>query len=412
MMHTNRKFLKVSLIFLIFYIFTAGYYFNRVYQPWGTCDTDFSVFVRAAKSMAQKEDIYERSYLETGKDYYKYSPAFALSMIPLSKLHMHLSVPIWFLLIYIFFISSICLVKKLLEAENSKKILSKTFFFFAILMSLRFLLSVVQRVQSDCLVLILLAVFVFALFYRKDASAGCALATATMVKLTPLIFLPYLILRKKFKAAAATLFFILLYLWLPALYLGTGKNMELIKSWFLVHKTNPADYIYWFKNQSLLGATSRLLTKNTPVGLLDLDQATVNTIFILVACILFALIFICLKQRGQQDRPLYYLTDISLVLICMILFSPLGWKHTFIHLLIPHMTLLYYLMYVDPKDKIIKALVIASFFINTMLNPELTGPFSKTIQLYSNVTFGTLCLYAALLRMGCKYEDLGNHSHI
>ena len=48
----------------MFYLFCAGYYFKRIYQPWGTCDTDFTVFTRAAENIAQKEDIYQTSYLE------------------------------------------------------------------------------------------------------------------------------------------------------------------------------------------------------------------------------------------------------------------------------------------------------------------------------------------------------------
>jgi len=90
------------------------------------------------------------------------------------------------------------------------------------------------------------------------------------------------------------------------------------------------------------------------------------------------------------------------VLICMILLSPLAWKHTFVHLIIPHLVLLYYVFYINPADKVTKALLMSSFFFNTILNPELTGPFSKTVQLYSSVTVGTLILYVALLRLSFK----------
>lgn len=411
-MKTDRNLLKVSLIFLAFYIICSAYYFKRVYQPWGTCDTDFTVFVRAARSLSQKENIYTQSYLETGKDYYKYSPAFAMAMIPLSRLHMHLSVPIWFLLIYIFFIGTIFLTQKILQQEDKNRVASRAFFLFGILMSLRFLLSVVQRVQSDCLVLILLSLFALALFHKREWLSGVALASAVMVKLTPLIFLPYLMLRKRWKAALATLAGILFYLWLPALYLGWDKNIEFLKSWLAVHKTNPADYLFWYKNQSLLSCLSRFLSGNTKVGFLHLSQAGVNIIFLLTAAALFFLVFFCIRNSKRLNSPLLYLVDISLISICMVLFSPLGWKHTFVHLLIAHLVVLYYLFYVAPRDRTVKALVLLSFFLNTVLNPEMTKPIAQLVQLFSTVTFGTLCLYAALLMIGCRYANIGDRSHI
>ncbi len=394
----NKNFLKVSVIFFIFYLGFAGYYFKRVYQPWGTCDTDFTVFTRAAERIAQKKDIYQMPYLETGVDYYKYSPAFAIFMVPLSKLHKHISVPIWYFSIFVFFMSSIFFTKKMLISYGKEKILSRSFYFLAILMSLRFLLSVVQRVQSDCLVLFFLSLFIFMLFRKKETLAGISLASAAMVKLTPLIFLPYLLLKKRIKAAVAFGFSILFYLLAPSLYVGQIKNLDYLKNCLLVQKTNPPDYILWYKNQSLLSCLLRFLTKNSQVGILNLDPVQVFIIFIILAAILFSLIFIFRRKNRVDQSGFSYLVEVSLVLICMILFSPLAWKHTFVHLIIPHLVLLYYVLYINPADKITRSLLIISFLINTMLNPELTKPFAQIIQLYSNITFGTLILYAALLR--------------
>ena len=395
----DKTFSKVTAVFLIFYLLCAGYYFKRIYQPWGTCNTDFTVFTEAARDVAQKKDIYQRSYLESGKDYYKYSPAFAIFMIPLSNLHKHISVPIWYLFVFIFFVSSIYFTKKILIADNQKKALSRTFYFLGILMSLRFLLSVVQRVQSDCLVLILLSLFMLALFLKRDALAGISLASAAMVKLTPLIFLPYLVWKKRFKALWAWGAAVLFYVFVPALYVGWARNLEYLKNWLMVHQKNPPDYILWYKNQSLLSALSRFLTKDSQVGILNLDSRGVFIIFIILAAVLFGLIFFCTRKAKSENSGFSYLVEFSSVLICMILFSPLAWKHTFVHLIIPHLVLLYYAMYINPGDKVVKSLLIISFFINTMLNPELTKPFAEIIQLYSNVTFGTLILYAALLRV-------------
>jgi hypothetical protein len=404
---SQKNFLKVCIVFFVFHLIFSAVYFKRIYQPWGTCDTDFTVFTNAAKDISRKMPIYQEPYLETGIDYYKYSPAFAVFMIPISRLHKHISVPIWYLSMFVFFMSAIFFTRKILTGDNKDRLLSKTFYAFGILMTLRFLLSVIQRVQSDCLTLFLLALFIFALYRRKDAMAGLALASAAMVKLTPLIFLPYLILKKRVKAAFACGGFILLYGLLPALYVGQGKNMEYLKNFFAVHKKNPGEYLFWYKNQSLLSGLARFLTRgglsdNSQLALENFQPALVWTIFLVLAAVLFFLIFIPRRKTQGKTEGFCYLNEISLVLICMIILSPLAWKHTFVHLIIPHLVLLYYVFYIDRDDKVTRGLLIVSFCINTMLNPEMTGPFSKIIQLYSNVTLGALLLYAALLRTGLK----------
>ncbi len=169
-----------------------------------------------------------------------------------------------------------------------------------------------------------------------------------------------------------------------------------------MHQTNPYDYIIWYKNQSLLSCLLRFLTKGSKVNLLNLEQTQVYIIFVALAVLLFGLIFIlCKKDKLQASAPAY-LAEISLVVILMVILSPLAWKHTFVQLIIPQMALLYYVIYLRPDDKLTKGLLIASFTLNTVLNPELTKSFSETIQLLSSVTFGTLLLYAALLRVNLK----------
>ncbi|MCQ9208557.1 MAG: DUF2029 domain-containing protein [Omnitrophica bacterium] len=358
--------------------------------------------MRAAEDISQKKNIYERPYLETGIDYYKYSPAFAILLIPLSKLHKHISVPIWYFFTFVFFMGAIFFTQKILTANAKHKILSKTFYFLAILISLRFLLSVIQRVQSDCLVLFLLSLFMLALFLKRDVLAGLSLASAAMVKLTPLIFIPYLLWKRRFKAAGACGVFILFYLFSPALYLGNSLNLEYLRSWLLVHQKNPPQYILWYKNQSLLSCLLRFFTPDSEVNIFSLNPGLVFTIFAILAGVLFCLVFVFTRARKQNPSGFSQLGEFSLVLICMILFSPLAWKHTFVQLVIPHLVLLYYLIYLNPQDKVTRVLLIISFFLNTVLNPELTKPFARTVQLYSSITFGTVILYAALLRVSFK----------
>ena len=333
-------------------------------------------------------------------------------MIPLSRLHRHISVPIWYLLIFFCFIGAIFLIQKVLNHER-RRTLSTGFYLLAILITLRFLLSVVQRVQSDCLLLFLLSLFIYALFFRRQALAAAALAAATMIKLTPLIFLPFLLFKKRFKAFALYLGFLGAFLLLPAVYLGPQQNFTYLKNWLIVLRQTPFDYLYWYKNQSLLASLIRFLTGNSRASFLNLEA---NAVFILCAALsltLFGLIFIFREKNNAISQSGFsYLKEVSLIVILMIIFSPLAWKHTFVHLIIAHLVLLYYAIYINPQDKPTRIFLTGSFILNTVLNPELTKPFAQAIQEYSSVTLGALLLYAALLRIQIKYANSNHYSHL
>ncbi len=85
--------------------------------------------------------------------------------------------------------------------------------------------AVLRNGQMDGLVL---AGFVFGLTFldRRPALAGFSIAFAAHIKYTPLIVLPYLLLRRRFAAAAWTVVFLLALAFLPAAIIGWDVNRD------------------------------------------------------------------------------------------------------------------------------------------------------------------------------------------
>ncbi|MDP1852731.1 MAG: glycosyltransferase family 87 protein [Candidatus Omnitrophota bacterium] len=397
----DKNFLIFSAIFFIIFLILSIYYFTRIYQPWGTSWTDFTVMHRAGQRIIKGEPIYDPSDSSNyGIDLYKYSPAFACFMSPFTKVHMHISVPIWYLFTFILILSSIYLVKRIIIESNKEKSLPVYFYFLSFFLTLRFLLVLLSRVQSDFLVLFFLVLSIWFLRLKREVLSGFSLATAIMVKITPLIFIPYFIYRKFYKAAFASCAGILLYLWLPSLNLGWEKNVSYLKGWLNLLFASTPELILWYKNQSLLSCIFRLFSGNSPVRIFLLPPLLIKGIFLLIASLMiFFALYFCrnLVFYKKKEFSFGHLLEFSLILICMVLFSPLAWKHTFLHLLVGHMVLVYYLMK-NHKDKVALVLVIASFVLNSILNPEVLKSLDDVVSLYSNMTAGTLLLYMALLR--------------
>ncbi|MEK6715682.1 MAG: glycosyltransferase family 87 protein [Candidatus Omnitrophota bacterium] len=400
----DKNFLIFSIFFLVIFVIISIYYFIRIYQPWGTCWTDFTVFHRAGQRIIKGEPIYS---LADGLDVYKYSPAFAYFMAPFTKMHMHKSVPLWYLLAFIGILSSVYFIKEIILRSEKQKSLPKYFYFVLFFLTFRSILVLLSRVQSDFLVLFFLVLSLWFLRLNKEILSGFSLATAVMVKLTPLVFIPYFIYRKFYKAAFASLGGICLYLFLPGLGLGWDKNISYLKDWFNTLSVSTPELVLWYKNQSLLSCISRFFSQISPVKLFTLSPLAIKGIFALVSFFMVVLIiYSCRKLIAREGKFGYaHLLEFSLLLICMVLFSPLAWKHTFLHLLVAHMAAVYYLIK-HPRDFVVLTLLIASFILNSVLNPEVLQSLDEIASLYSPMVIGALLLYAALLRAAYRLSGV------
>ena len=114
----------------------------------------------------------------------------------------------------------------------------------------------------------------------------------------------------------------------------------------------------------------------------------------------FSILYFCKGLIRNEKKHFGYghLLEFSSILICMVIFSPIAWKHTFLHLIIPCMVLIYYILK-HPKDRLVRYLLIASFFLASVLNPDILKSYNEIVSLYSNVTLSAVILIAALIRV-------------
>ncbi len=107
----------------------------------------------------------------------------------------------------------------------------------AALGTLAITLSFLLRDLDECGLQIYLLFFLsaagYSLAYKRESWSGFWLATATIYKVTPALFLPFLLWKRKFKAAAWMITFIGLWFLLPMLFLGMEKTFEGHQTWFL-----------------------------------------------------------------------------------------------------------------------------------------------------------------------------------
>jgi hypothetical protein len=256
------------------------------------------------------------------------------------------------------------------------------------------------------LFILFLIVAALTLFRRgRDLLAGVVLGLAVACKVTPGLFLPYLLWKRAWRALAGCALGLVLFLYpgvVPGLRLGFHENAQQLASWyqlmvhpFVVEGKVTSDH----HNQSLPGLVARLATHNpsfstyvnnvyTPTrydNLLDLTPTQAR--WLVKGCMaLFALLIVCCcrtpvppwdcrvriaecgvkngeKRSGlgecpgppasspgnPQSQGWRLAAEFSIVVLGMLLFSERTWKHHAVTLVLPFAVLCYHLAVCRPS---------------------------------------------------------------
>ena len=223
--------LRIALPYAVFAIFSwliygvprrmlgsSGDSLNRRYR-------DFLEFYSGAEALLKGNNIYTAGYLG-----YIYPPLLAFLMTPLAMLSIAQAAWVWLAI-------KICLLAACgwLGAKETQRRLAQPgdwvsltiVFLLGMLLDIDKLRTEMNMQQSNLLVLLC---FVLALRWidRRPLLSGLVLGFGANIKYVTLIALPYLLLRKRFKAAAATVAGSVFWALLPAIAVGWNRNIDLL----------------------------------------------------------------------------------------------------------------------------------------------------------------------------------------
>lgn len=264
----------------------------------------------------------------------------------------------------------------------------------AVLFVLRFLALNIDRAQVNIVILLLILFFVYYLMNKKYVAAGIYLGIAAIFKLTPIIFLLYLIVKKKFKAAfSCTLTFATL-LFIPSFRLGIRRTTELIGDWINVLKmTLPSEYLQ-HKNQSMMAMISRFFSSGSDISAIKLNNTHLAVLIALMYVLfLVVLIYVITNKRRRLNDEREVLFDLSLFFIAMVILSPVGTKTTFIYTILPIALLIEEAFRRNLKNRFINTGLLTYVSLIYLNSSDVIGDFSTVLHKYSLMTFCVLLLF-------------------
>jgi hypothetical protein len=310
---------------------------------------------------------------------FTYPPAFAFLMTPFLPMPLELRNLVWYAITLLALVVSFWLCDNLARrlypgpwTRNELAWLRVTSF----LVSAKFMLAVLENQAYDALPLVLVLGGIFWLASGRPLAAGASLGVAAAIKATPLIFLPYLLLKRRFLAAACFLAVFLAVSTLPDLfYVQKGGEHGYVATWVrnvagpsLSNNEEATPIHFWsgrnFLNHSLRGFAARLMEEyaNPP-----LFKAFLYSTWLVFAAILGIL----LVRSPRRDE--FVAVDGALLLIATLMLSPMTSRSHYVVVLLPYYLLVAAVMRDASIRRLGLAVLAASFVLLTGTSNDVVG---------------------------------------
>jgi hypothetical protein len=333
---------------------------------------------------------------------YPYQPALAIFFIPIAFLPAVLQRLIW----YVIFVGCLVLAVRLTEAIAERLYPGSTrgqnLFWLRTIMLItcgKHFLDVITYASHDPLSLALIMLGTWALFNGREAVGGLWLAVAAAIRASPLIYLPYLILKRRLIACGVFLIALLGVSAIPDV-IGAlrGGYTGHLTDWLgqvvgpALMPGNSSELVFWdiwnganLYNQSLRGLINRFAT-GPVLGL------TPTTILIVVDGIFAAIVGVLLLMSPRRRE--YVAIDTAVLLIAMLALSPMTSRYHYIFVL-PAVILATAATIADPRMRTLgTSVLVVSFLLRAGTSNDIAGQrLTDFAYTYGFMPLGAIALY-------------------
>jgi len=390
---------------------------------------DFKIFLEAARALKDHENLYyfwfDLGGGASGK--YFYSPLFAVLLFPFSGLPHFIPNMIW-LLLNVFFLYRIwMLITDYFKLEGFDSRSKNLLLGLTLLLTIRFIHINFGMIQMTIYLLWSVLESIHFFNNKQKLRGGAILALAINIKILPIVLIPYLVYRNRWKPVLITLVFFLVFLFLPAIFIGFDYNNFLLAEWW--KQVNPLDNHQLVESAigihsltalvpSLLHEISGEVELQRHIVNLDLKYATIVLNTVRVLLILFTLYFLRTPPFKPAKSKTHEIWELSYLLLLIPLIFPHQQKYAFVLMLPAVAYVIYFLIFLYKFDhqefltwrwKIVILLLILSFILTSISSDVIIGrTLNRITQHYKTITYGALLL---LIVLGmCKSSFLDNIS--
>ncbi len=281
-----------------------------------------------------------------------------------------------------------------------------TFWILITLVVGRYVTSPIENYSNDLLVagLIVLGIRLWA--NARERSGGVTMGIAAACKATPLLFFPFLLLQRRWKAATVMAIVTIIAFEIPDILfpreVGTwgGYWISLVTN-SLNLSDGAHNVVHWSSwnqlNQSAAGTITRLFSYSNPsnidgvnVCIAELQPSTIKSIILVSRILIVGVLVAAICKPSKTPIVIRRFSEGALIICGMLLLSPMSSKAHFFILILPAAIMIRFYLW-EQKDKLIALLLIAMFLYGTMTTKGLLGKEAgRAVLATGSVTWCTL----------------------
>lgn len=403
-----------------FLIALSGLYFIKVLV---SGPGDFAVYWGASKALSHSQMIYHQPFIVNPDSNewceYSYSPFFAFILIPLSLLPIKLANVIWLA----FNLAALFRTFDLLVAFlGIKDVFSEKEYrwwvFGTLLFSVRFILDNFDLSQITPILLCCSLEALRLAHQKRWLLSGLILATITIIKLMPLVLLPYFFWRRYWQAGLVTIGFMILFLFIPSVFYVWQDYKAMLQDWVGVLNPSSDDFtiqenlieesIHSLSSFIPAFFTDDITRYDTPRHFVDLSKASMLKLLTITRLFFIGLtlIFIGIRPFVKINDKKQLLWEFSYLMIAIALIFPHQQKYAFVLILPACGFVLYSLMMMKKTGfnlnhkgyySSIIALMVVVWLLTTASTDGIIGrPLYAYAQYFKLITWGTMLLIVPL----------------
>jgi hypothetical protein len=279
--------------------------------------SDFGVCYRGGERIVRGETLYRAS---DGHLQFKYAPASALAFVALSVLPYGAAQAIWYLLSLL---SLFVVVRTGLDLLPPTRLRRGLLLALALLVIAKYLARELELGQVNLFILLLMALMTTALVRDRQVPAGLAAGLSLLFKPYALVFIPYFLVKKKWKALAGAGGAIAAGFVLPMIVYGPAGNLAIHREWVSSLRVSTRDLLTVGDNASFFA----FLAKN--LGFLGSGAAATLTAAVALGLAVLMLALIRTGRPVRTARPEGL--EIAFLAVLIPMLSPLGWVYNYLY---------------------------------------------------------------------------------
>jgi hypothetical protein len=365
---------------------------------------DYFIYISGARDLFKGDNIYTNIY--NSWYHYLYSVFFAILLYPLSLLPFYLSKLIWLCASVYFLYRIFILVFSYFDLSSFTAKNKNLFILFSSLFCIRFINDNFHCGQITIFMLYLCLQGLALIENKKIVWGALLIALGINIKIMPIVLLPYLLYRKKSGAAALIVLFSISFIFIPSLFIGHARNMDLLKTWWGMMNPQNSEHILdvyerSFHSLSTFFATYFADTKPDPYGYgtkINIASLGVEKLGWLIngarlALMAGTLFFLRTLPFKNVTGNLHRLWEVSYLLAVVPLIFPHQHHYSFVFFLPATTYVLYYLF--SSREAISKNrfnfIFISMLLVFICFNLQLLiGAFRPFLEHFKVITFGAI----------------------